>query len=170
MQRWRGLNSIPTGWGRCVLTVGVFDGVHRGHQLIISTAVERAQVLGLPSVMMTFDPHPAEVLRPGSHPAELTTLRRRAELVEALGVDVFCAFPFTRAVAATAAESFVHDVLVDQLFVAEVVVGADFRFGHRGAGSLDMLKTLGDRWGFGADGVDLLVDGSLKVSSTYSDT
>ncbi len=167
MLRWRGLDSIPTGWGRCVLTIGVFDGVHRGHQLIISTAVQRARALGLPAVMMTFDPHPAEVLRPGSHPAELTTLRRRADLAEGLGVDVFCVLPFTLAVAATSAESFVHEVLVDQLFACEVVVGEDFRFGHKGAGGLDLLRDLGDRWGFTADGVPLLSDGSVKISSTF---
>jgi riboflavin kinase/FMN adenylyltransferase len=165
--RWRGLDSIPTGWGRCVVTIGVFDGLHRGHQLIVSTAVARAHALGLPAVMMTFDPHPAEVLRPGSHPAELTTLRHRAELAEELGVDVFCVVPFTLAVAGTSAESFVHEVLVDQLFAAAVVVGEDFRFGHRGAGSVELLAELGDRWGFAAVGVPLLSDGSIKVSSTY---
>ena len=84
MERWRGLDGIPRGWGRCVLTIGVFDGLHRGHQLIVGTAVERARALGLPSVMMTFDPHPAEVVRPGSHPAVLTEPVRKAELIEQL--------------------------------------------------------------------------------------
>jgi len=75
--------------------------------------------------------------------------------------------PFNLSVAATTAESFVHEVLVDQLHVAEVVVGEDFRFGNRGAGSLELLEQLGDNWGFTADGVGLLADGSIKVSSTY---
>ncbi len=167
MQRWRGVDSIPTGWGRCVLTIGVFDGMHRGHQMIVRSAIERARALDLPAVMMTFDPHPSEVVRPGSHPAELTTLRRRADLAEELGVDVFCVVPFTQALAATSAETFVHEILVDRLFVAEVVVGEDFRFGHRGAGSLTLLRELGGRWGFTADGIGLLVESSLKVSSTY---
>ncbi len=167
MQRWRGLDSIPTGWGRCVLTIGVFDGMHRGHQLIISTAVAKAQEMGLPAVVMTFDPHPSEVVRPGSHPAELTTLRRRAEIAEELGADVFCVLPFTSATAAITAETFVHDFLVDQLHVAAVVVGEDFRFGNRGAGSVEMLAQLGPRWGFETFGVPLLVDGQVKVSSTF---
>lgn len=167
MQRWRGLDMVPDGWGRCVVTIGVFDGLHRGHELIVRTAVGRARALRVPALMMTFDPHPAEVLRPGSHPPELTTLRRRADLAEELGVDVFLAMPFTTALQTTSAESFVHEILVETLHVAEVVVGEDFRFGHRGAGSLELLVTLGERWGFGATGVSLLGDGAMKVSSTY---
>lgn len=68
MQRWRGLEDIPQDWGRGVVTIGSYDGVHRGHQLIIGRAVERARELGVPSVVVTFDPHPSEVVRPGSHP------------------------------------------------------------------------------------------------------
>ena len=83
---------------------------------------------------MTFDPHPAEVVRPGSHPAVLTTLRRRAELVAELGVDAFLVLPFTVALSQVTAEEFVHDVIVDRLHVASVVVGENFRFGHRGRG------------------------------------
>jgi len=67
VQRWRGIESAPSGWGRCVVTIGVFDGVHRGHQQIIGRAVEKARAAGLPSVVLTFDPHPSEVVRPGSH-------------------------------------------------------------------------------------------------------
>nr|MDQ3989853.1 adenylyltransferase/cytidyltransferase family protein [Actinomycetota bacterium] len=95
MQRWRGLDPTPGGWGRSVVTIGVFDGVHRGHAQLISRAVQRARELDVPAVLLTFDPHPSEVVRPGSHPAQLTTLRRRAELAEQLGVDVFCVLPFT---------------------------------------------------------------------------
>jgi riboflavin kinase/FMN adenylyltransferase len=95
VQRWRGLESLPGGWGRCVVTIGVFDGVHLGHQELIRRAVKLASDRGLPSVLLTFDPHPSEVVRPGSHPAQLTTLRRKAELVEQLGIDVFCVLPFT---------------------------------------------------------------------------
>ena len=80
-----------------VVTIGVFDGVHRGHQLLISKAVDTARELGVPCVVMTFDPHPAEVVRPGTHPPQLTTLTRRAELAEELGIDVFCVMPFTPA-------------------------------------------------------------------------
>lgn len=95
MQRWRGQDEIPTDWGRCVVTIGVFDGVHRGHAELISHAVKSGRSRGVPVVLMTFDPHPMEVVFPGSHPAQLTTLTRRAELVEELGVDVFLVMPFT---------------------------------------------------------------------------
>ena len=77
VQRWHGLEGLPSGWGRCVVTIGVFDGVHRGHAEIIGKAVKLGGELGLPSVLITFVPHPSEVVRPGSHPPALTTLVRR---------------------------------------------------------------------------------------------
>ena len=96
MRRWRGVENTPTGWGRSAVTIGVFDGVHRGHQRTISHAVQRGAELGVRSVVVTFDPHPAEVVRPGSHPAVLTSQRRKAELIEQLGVDALCVLPFTQ--------------------------------------------------------------------------
>ena len=95
MQRWRGVEAAPAGWGRSVVTIGVYDGVHRGHQQTIAHTVARARDLGVASVVVTFDPHPSEVVRPGSHPAILTESARKAELIEALGVDVLCVIPFT---------------------------------------------------------------------------
>ena len=118
-----------------MLTIGVFDGVHRGHQALISRAVSLAADRGLPSVVLTFDPHPSEVVRPGSHPAQLTTLRRKAELVEQLGVDTFCVLPFTAELARVPADAFVHEVLVERLHVAAVVVGENFTFGKKAAGT-----------------------------------
>jgi riboflavin kinase / FMN adenylyltransferase len=165
--RWRGLEPIPGGWGRCVLTVGVFDGVHRGHQQLIGHAVRRAEQRGLPAVLMTFDPHPSEVVRPGSHPAQLTTLRRRAELVEELGVSVFCVLPFTPELSRMRADEFVHEVLVERLHVAEVVVGENFTFGHKAAGDVALLKRLGSRFGFLAEGFALVTTDSLTYSSTF---
>lgn len=170
MQRWRGFEQIPEDWGRCVLSIGVFDGVHRGHQALIARLVDRAREVGLPSVVMTFDPHPSEVLRPGTHPAALSTLRRRADLLAELGVDVFLVLPFAQRVAAIPAEEFVHDFLVDELHVAEVLVGENFHFGQRGTGDVDLLRTLGKRFGFTARGIDLVgATGpeSFTVSSTY---
>ncbi|HEY0641380.1 MAG TPA: bifunctional riboflavin kinase/FAD synthetase [Pseudonocardiaceae bacterium] len=169
MLRWRGLDAIPGGWGRCVLTVGVFDGVHRGHQQLIGRAVAMAREHELPSVLLTFDPHPSEVVRPGSHPAQLTTLRRRADLVEDLGVDVFCVLPFTPEMSRMPADEFVHEVLVERLHVAAVVVGENFRFGNKAAGDVALLRRLGDRFGFVAEGFGLVTTGdSLTYSSTYT--
>ena len=175
MCRWRGLEYLPSNWGRCVVTIGVFDGVHRGHQALIGRAVEVAKHRDLPCVVVTFDPHPSEVVRPGSHPAQLTTLRRRAELVEGLGVDVFCVLPFTPELSKLSPEEFVHEVLVEHLHVAAVVVGDNFRFGHRAAGDVNLLRDLGRRFGFSTEGANLLtvpgesVDGDDEVqfSSTY---
>ena len=167
MQRWRGLDPIPGGWGRCVLTIGVFDGVHRGHQQLIGRAVEEAAKRDVPSVLLTFDPHPAEVVRPGSHPAQLTPLRRRSELVEELGVDVFCVLPFTPEMSRMAADEFVHEILVERLHVAAVVVGENFTFGHKAAGDVALLRKLGRRFGFVAEGFALVSGDSLTYSSTY---
>ena len=167
MQRWHGLDSVPTDWGHCVVTIGVFDGVHRGHQQIIGRAVELARERGVPSVLMTFVPHPSEVVRPGSHPPVLTTIVRRAEIVEQLGVDVFCALPFTLELSQMAPDDFVHNALVAKLHATGVVVGENFRYGHKAAGDVRMLHKLGATFGFHADGVTLFKDGETTLSATY---
>ncbi|MHA6793328.1 bifunctional riboflavin kinase/FAD synthetase [Pseudonocardia bannensis] len=167
MQRWRGLEAVPTGWGRSVVTVGVFDGVHRGHQQLIGRAVARGRERGLPSVVVTFDPHPAELVRPGSHPARLTSLSRRADLVAELGVDAFCVLPFTAELSRMDPAEFAHEVLVDRLHAATVVVGDNFRFGHRAAGDLKTLTKLGERFGFAVEGLELITDDGVTFSSTY---
>ncbi|WP_174556683.1 bifunctional riboflavin kinase/FAD synthetase [Rhodococcus tukisamuensis] len=167
MQRWRGLDEVPADWGRCVLTIGVFDGVHRGHAQLISRAVKAASERGVPSVVMTFDPHPMEVVRPGSHPAQLTTLARRAELAEELGVDVFCVIPFTPEFMKLSPERYAHEILVERLHVAEVVVGENFTFGKKAAGTVDLLRQIGSRFGFAVDGVNLLAEHAVTFSSTY---
>jgi len=150
-----------------VVTIGVFDGMHRGHIQLVGHAVRRAREMGVPSVVMTFDPHPSEVVRPGTHPAQLTTLRRRAYLVEPLGAEVFLVLPFTVELSRMPADEFVHTVLVERLHVAEVVVGDNFTFGHKAAGDIELLRSLGRRFGFTAEGVGLLSQGELTFSSTY---
>jgi riboflavin kinase / FMN adenylyltransferase len=167
VQRWRGLEAVPTGWGRSVVTVGVFDGVHRGHQQLISRAVQRGRERRLPAVVVTFDPHPAELVRPGSHPARLTSLRRRADLIAGLGVEAFCVLPFTAELSRVPAAEFAHEVLVDRLHAADVVVGRNFTFGHRAAGDVELLTKLGQRFGFGVEGLDLIRDDGVTFSSTY---
>ncbi len=167
MLRWRGLDSTPSGWGRCVVTIGVFDGVHRGHQQIIGRAVERARDTALPSVVLTFDPHPSEVVRPGTHPAVLTPLPRKAEILEQLGVDVVDVLPFTTGFSRLDAAEFVHLVLVEKLHAGAVVVGENFRFGHKAAGDLAALRTLGRTFGFATEGVPLLRDDDVTLSSTF---
>jgi riboflavin kinase/FMN adenylyltransferase len=150
-----------------VVTIGVFDGVHRGHQEIIGHAVKRARDLGVQSVVLTFDPHPSEVVRPGSHPAILTTQARKAELIEALGAEVLCVIPFTPEFSRVSAEQFVHDVLVEHLHAALVVVGENFRFGHKAAGDEALLTRLGRTFGFGVEEAPLVSDDGTVFSSTY---
>jgi len=173
VQRWRGVEAAPAGWGRSVVTIGVFDGVHRGHQQIIGHTVARARQLGIASVVVTFDPHPSEVVRPGSHPAILTESGRKAELIEALGVDVLCVIPFTLEFSHLSAETFAHDVLVEHLHASAVVVGQNFRFGHKAAGDVALLERLGRTFGFTVEGAPLVSSApgdrpeSAVVSSTY---
>lgn len=167
MQRWRGYDAAPGGWGRSVVTIGVFDGVHKGHQATIGHAVARAREIGVKSVVVTFAPHPAEVVRPGSHPAVLTEPTRKAELIEALGVDVLCVLPFTPEFSRLPAEAFVHDVLVEHLHAALVVVGENFRFGHRAAGDVALLERLGRTFGYAVEGAPLVAEAGTVFSSTY---
>jgi riboflavin kinase/FMN adenylyltransferase len=167
MQRWRGLDAVPSGWGRSVVTIGVFDGVHRGHTDIIGKAVELAAQDGIPGVLVTFVPHPSEVVRPGSHPPALTTLVRRAELVEQLGVAAFCALPFTLDFSRLSPAEFVHETLVAGLHASTIIVGENFRFGHRAAGDVATLVELGRTFGFSAQGVPLLTDRGTVISATY---
>ncbi len=167
MRRWRGLNDVPADWGRCVLTIGVFDGVHRGHAQLIGRAVESARERGIPSVLMTFDPHPMSVVRPGSYPAQLTTLTRRAELAEDLGIDVFCVVPFTSEFMKLTPARYAHDLLVERLHVVEVIVGENFTFGKKAAGTIATMREMGGRFGFEVVGAKLLAEHAVTFSSTY---
>jgi riboflavin kinase/FMN adenylyltransferase len=171
VQRWRGLEATPGDLGRTVVTVGMYDGVHRGHQKLIGAAVSRAQAMRRPSLLLTFDPHPAEVVRPGSHPAILTSMDRKAELVAGLGVDAMCVLPFTQEFMRLSPESFTHTVLVEHLHAAEVVVGENFTYGHRASGTVETLRAEGRRFGFAVDGIPLAEDasdgGEVTISSTY---
>ncbi|HVM27941.1 MAG TPA: bifunctional riboflavin kinase/FAD synthetase [Mycobacteriales bacterium] len=167
MQRWRGLDSTPAGWGRCVVTIGMFDGVHRGHQKTIGRAVDKARAAGLPAAVLTFDPHPSEVVRPGSHPPMLTSRQYKAELLEALGVDVLCVLPFTVDFSRLGPDEFVHTVLVEHLHAAHVVVGENFRYGHKAAGDVEALAAAGRRFGFSVEGAPLQGSDETTWSSTY---
>jgi riboflavin kinase/FMN adenylyltransferase len=171
VRRWRGVAGTPGDLGRTVVTVGMYDGVHRGHQELISAAVARARALRRPCVLVTFDPHPSEVVRPGSHPAILTSLDRKAELVAALGVDAMCVVPFTQEFSRRTPEEFAHGVLVEDLHAAVVVVGQNFTYGHRAAGTVETLTQEGRRFGFTVEGVPLAgddsADGAVTISSTY---
>ncbi|GAB91923.1 flavokinase/FAD synthetase [Gordonia rhizosphera NBRC 16068] len=150
-----------------MVTIGVFDGVHRGHAQLIHAATRAAKRHGIPAVLMTFDPHPAEVVRPGTHPPQLTTLTRRAELAEELGIDVFCVMPFTPELASRSPKDFAHDILVETLHAADVVVGDNFTFGKKAAGNVAKLAELGKMFGFEVQAISLFGEHAVTFSSTY---
>ncbi|MFB7917803.1 bifunctional riboflavin kinase/FAD synthetase [Streptomyces sp. NPDC056061] len=170
MQRWRGLEDIPEDWGRSVVTIGSYDGVHRGHQLIIGRAVERARELGVPSVVVTFDPHPSEVVRPGSHPPLLAPHHRRAELMAELGVDAMLVLPFTIEFSKLAPADFIVKVLADKLHARLVIEGPNFRFGHRAAGNVQLLAEFGATYDYDVEVIDLSVSGEAGGGEPFSST
>lgn len=166
MQVWRGLSEVPSDWGRSVVSIGVFDGVHRGHRAVIGRASARARELGLPLVVVTFDPHPMHILRPDIGPDLLGPATQRARLLGEAGADAVLIVPFTVELSKLPPEQFVADVLLNRLHVAAVVVGADFRFGHRAAGDVALLTEMGQSSGFMVDGLGLVGDESDRISST----
>ncbi len=154
---------------RSVVTIGAYDGVHLGHQAVIGEVRRRAQALGAKSVVVTFDRHPASVVRPESAPKLLTDLDQKIELLTATGVDATVLVPFDEQQAAESPEHFVERVLVRCLGARQIVVGADFHFGNRRRGNVALLRTLGARFDFDVEPVELLgrADGVAEpVSST----
>ncbi len=154
------------------VTIGAYDGVHRGHQAVIASIRAAAAERGLESAVVTFDRHPASVVRPESAPLVLTDLEQKLELLEATGVDHVVVVTFDEERAAESAEDFVATVLVDQVQARLVVVGEDFHFGHQRRGNVALLRELGDRHGFEVQGLSLVgLDGRpardhAQVSST----
>ncbi len=140
-------SALP-GPGRRVVTFGAFDGIHLGHRALINRAREGARLLGAEATVLTFEPHPARVLRPASAPARITTLADRAERIEAAGADSLVVLPFDASMAALSAEEFVGDVLVAGLGTVAVVTGPDQRFGRGRGGDAAGLVLLGLQHGF----------------------
>lgn len=152
--------------GRCALTIGNFDGVHRGHRALIERVAAKARELGLASCVLTFEPHPREYLAPAQAPARLTRLRDKLELLAATGVARVHIVRFDAGFAALPAERFVDEVLVGALGVRWLLVGRDFRFGARRGGDFAMLQALAGRHGFALEAMpDVLFDGE-RVSSS----
>lgn len=160
----RGALEVPPGGS--VVTIGTFDGVHLGHRTLLALAMERAGELGAASVALTWDRHPAATLRPERLPPLLTTPERKIELLEASGVDVVAVIPFDLALSRLPPEAFVEEVLVGGLGSKVVLVGEDWRFGHRAAGDVALLARLGAEMGFEVGGVTLQEVAGEPVSSS----
>lgn len=161
----QGFGSLPLD-GESATTVGFFDGVHRGHQAVIGRAAEVARARGLRSVVVTFDRHPREILTPGKVPLLLTSLRRKAGLIESMGIETLVVLEFTDQFSRWSPEAFVERVLAVGLRTRRAVVGANFTFGHRAAGNLEVLSRLGSIRGFQVEGVELLDLDGRPISST----
>jgi len=147
-----------------VVTIGAYDGVHRGHRKVLQLVRELADARGLDAVCVTFDRHPAQVVRPETAPALLTTLDHKLELlVGAALLDVVCVLEFDEGRSKESAEDFVHEILVGLLGARLVVVGADFHFGHRRGGNVALLERMGADLGFEVIGLGLVAPESDPV-------
>jgi len=166
MERVFGLQALPVAHPSTVVTVGFFDGVHLGHQEVLETTVASARDLGLPAVAVTFDRHPREVLTPDRVPRLLTTVERKARLIERTGIDVLLVLEFTEEFSLWPAERFIAEVLRDGLHASRCVMGANFTFGHRAQGTVDLLIAKGHEYGFTAERVEIRELGGRPVSSS----
>jgi riboflavin kinase/FMN adenylyltransferase len=160
------VGAVPADLGPTVATVGMFDGVHRGHRALLDRVAAEAAARGVPAAAVTFDRHPLTVLRPGSEPPLLTTLDRRVELLGQAGMAVVLVLEFTRELSEVTAEAFADQVLFDSLAARAVVVGENFRFGHKAAGDPALLAELGRPRGVEVVAVPLRAAGDQPVSST----
>lgn len=148
---WEGLGRVPAGTGPSVVTIGNFDGVHRGHQQVLSLVVERARSLGALAVAMTFDPHPAALHRPALAPSQLTGLSDKLDLIAATGIDAVLVVAYTSDFASQTPEQFVRRYLIDTLRPSLVVVGHDVRFGAENRGDRTTMEELGHRFDFAVE-------------------
>ena len=166
MRTIAGSQALPLDQEPSVVTVGFFDGVHLGHRAVLARTVELAREREIRSVAITFDRHPREILTPGSEPRLLTTVERKASLIAALGIDTLVVLEFTDAFSQITAEDFVADVLVHGMHATHAVMGTNFTFGYKAAGTIATLPEMGAPHGMTAEGVDLVDLGGRTVSST----
>jgi riboflavin kinase/FMN adenylyltransferase len=165
MKVCHGLNSSeikrPT-----IITMGVFDGLHLGHQHIMKTVTERAQATGFAATVVTFSPHPRAVLHPETAPPLLQTFEQKAEGMRILGIEQLIVLPFTRELAALSAEEFTRDILVNNLQAREVYLGKGFAFGRGREGNIDKLREFSNRYQFQAEEVQEVLQRGRRISST----
>jgi riboflavin kinase/FMN adenylyltransferase len=166
MRIHRDLARLPAAARGASVAIGNFDGVHRGHREVIRVAAGHARTLGRTLGVVTFEPHPREVLNPAGAPARLTPMRRKAELLRGLGVDHLYVFRFDRRLMQVTAEAFVKEMLLGRLGVAAVTTGRDFRFGHKRQGDTALLAELGGKQGLPVTAVDPVTVAGAACSST----
>ncbi|PPD27415.1 MAG: bifunctional riboflavin kinase/FMN adenylyltransferase [Hyphomicrobium sp.] len=166
MQVLNGIDFIPAFAKGAAVAIGNFDGVHRGHQTLIATAVGRARELGRPSGVIVFEPHPRQYFAPGQPHFHLTPLNEKLRVLAALGLKLVVVLPFDARMASLTAEAFIEDVLVSNLSVSHVVIGYDFFFGRKRGGNPQTMREAGARLGFGVSVVEPVAqDGEVFSSS-----
>lgn len=166
MQFFRALHNIQTFEQGCVLTIGNFDGVHLGHQRVLNKLKATAQNLGLPAVVMVFEPQPKEWFDAQTAPARLSTLAEKTQLLEAQGIDALACMAFNNRFRGLSAEQFVKQVLVDGLNVKAIIIGDDFRFGCDRSGDFAYLQKSGEQFGFEVQDTRTVEKEGERVSST----
>src|SRR6202171_4210781 len=147
-------SGLPPYVKSTVITVGTFDGVHRGHRDVIERVVARAHVLKIPSVLVTFDPHPMEIVNPSAAPLLLSTHDEKLEVIAETGIDYMAVVPFTRLLASYSADDFVELILRRCFRMRELLIGYDHGFGRQRTGDVNVLRSLGERDGFRVEAVD----------------
>jgi riboflavin kinase / FMN adenylyltransferase len=166
MKVFYGLDELPHGCPRPVATIGNFDGVHLGHQQLMLDLVKRSEkIAGTPTVV-TFHPHPLQVLAPYNAPRQIQTLSQKLITVEMLGIQMVIVIPFTLEFAQTSARDFATRILWDQMKLQEIYVGPNFAFGHRREGSFNLLKEIGEEKGFAVGKIRQVQFRGSRVSST----
>ena len=165
MKLYRDLSEIEKPFDKACVTIGNFDGVHLGHQMLFSEVVTKAHQLGGTSIALTFDPHPLKVLRPESIRL-ISTIEQKVELIERSGIDVLIVIPFDKEFAKTTADRFVDEILIKTIGVRELIVGYDYAFGRGRQGNIDYLKARGREEGFPVTVVEAHYENNMLVSST----
>jgi len=166
MERYEGLASLKKPFSNAVVTLGNFDGVHRGHRFIIEDTIARARSRNSSAVVFTFFPHPVTLLAPESCPALIQTIDQRLDALEQLGIDACVVEPFTLNLAQIEPKAFINDILLEKLGAAEVVVGYDFTFGVHRRGTAEVLKHIGNERGIEVHIVEAQFSDELLISST----
>jgi len=142
------LNQIFQPFSSSVLTIGNFDGIHLGHQGLFQKVRERARAIQGTAVVMTFNPHPAQILRPSKAPRQIVADENKARLIFQHGIEVVLSLPFSREFAQLPAKTFIREVLLETIGMKEIVIGYDYTFGRKREGNIHLLKELGDQWNF----------------------
>ncbi|MBK5071900.1 bifunctional riboflavin kinase/FAD synthetase [Budviciaceae bacterium CWB-B4] len=166
MELIRGIHNIRPRHHGCVLTIGNFDGVHLGHQALLRQLKREGKRLGLPTMVMIFEPQPLELFAPQQAPARLTRLRDKCKYLAQAGIDYLLCVKFDSVFAANSAEQFISKLLVDLLGVRFLMVGDDFRFGAKRQGDLSLLKTAGETFGFSVADSESFCESGTRISST----